>query len=865
MLACTLYFGQGFQMDDSEAIDGRETAREASAALRAVTLERRVAALEKVVAIERRLRELQRAAQRTGAPPPALDDSTVLHRLAGAGAIDDSTVLHRPLQDDSTVLYRAAPDAACPPLAMRAPTGATDNALVLAAGFHLFEYRIDAVLGQGGFGVTYLATDVHLNARVAIKEYLPGEFAQRSSDKSVSPRWPEDSARYQDGLDNFLVEARTLATFRHPNIVRVARFFEAHRTAYMVLEYERGKSLKQWWPGRKEVAEAELLGLLQPLLDGLAVVHGAGFLHRDIKPDNIYVRKDDGSLVLLDFGAARQAVGQAGAMAEVVTPGYAPPEQYGNGAQGPWTDIYSLGATLYWMVSGAKPPAAPKRASGGAAMVSAQEAGQGRYSEVFLRAVDWALEPDPAARPQDLHAFSQKLFASHAGSLALQDALRAGETEPGFGNESLRALLDSPRLLKRRAQQFGRAVIHPASWPMVVKMTIAMVIAALLPMLITAYYNLNGSVTAVSTSELRNLERLAESTADRVSQQIIDSQNLANYMATDADFIAFLHQPDEARKQLVEAKLANLIKTNPGVHLMYLMNAQGLALVSSEPGVAGVNYKFREYFQEAVKGRSFKTGIIVGSTDGKRGMYYANPVFDEAGRVAGVIVLRIKASTIGDILDEVKADTGRVPFMIDGDGVLIHYPDAAQLHHSLDTLAATAQQRIAADQRFRKPRIDSLRMPMLARSLVGATRPGYISYFSTLSGVEEYAGYAPVKGHNWVVGVTESRSAFEAPLRALFSNVLYSVALVGLLFLVLAVLFARSIVRPIARLTEAANALKESDYDRANIKVTTNDEIGRLARTFNVMIDVLRQRERERRRGRTGHGDDQSDEEGGAA
>ena len=135
--------------------------------------------------------------------------------------------------------------------------------------------------------------------------------------------------------------------------------------------------------------------------------------------------------------------------------------------------------------------------------------------------------------------------------------------------------------------------------------------------------------------------------------------------------------------------------------------------------------------------------------------------------------------------------------------------------------------------------------------MVGAKKPGNISYLSTLSGNEEHAGYAPVAGHNWVVGITESRTSFEAPLQKLFSNVLASVALVGLLFLVLAVLFARSIVRPIARLTEAANALKEGDYERANIKVTSNDEIGRLARTFNVMIDVLRQREREKRRGRT--------------
>jgi nitrogen fixation/metabolism regulation signal transduction histidine kinase len=138
----------------------------------------------------------------------------------------------------------------------------------------------------------------------------------------------------------------------------------------------------------------------------------------------------------------------------------------------------------------------------------------------------------------------------------------------------------------------------------------------------------------------------------------------------------------------------------------------------------------------------------------------------------------------------------------------------------------------------------------LARALIGAKRPGNISYRSTLSGSEEHAGFAPVPGHDWVVGVSESREQFEQPLRKLYANMLYSVALAGFVFVVLAVLFARSIVRPIARLTDAANALKEGDYDRANIKVTSSDEIGRLARTFNVMIDVLRQRERERRRRR---------------
>jgi serine/threonine protein kinase/HAMP domain-containing protein len=838
-------------MNEEPGLDhGRDEAGAAEA--RAAVLTRRVAALEAALAVERRLRQVRQVV--TQAPPamPAEhgDEADLTVPLARR-ADDDATVpawRHKASGPEPSVTRVHVP--ARPSPAGRTQHPATASPLALAPGLVLFEYRIDAVLGQGGFGITYLATDVNLNAAVAIKEYLPADYAQRASDKSVSPRWPEDRDFYQGGLDSFLVEARTLASFRHPNIVRVARFFEANRTAYMVLEYERGKPLKRWWPGREEMREADLLGLLQPLLDGLAAVHAAGYLHRDIKPDNIYVRKADGSLVLLDFGAARLTVGTAGAQSGVVTPGYAPPEQYSDGAQGPWTDLYAMAATLYWMISGSKPPAAPARLAGAEPMVPALACGRGRYSDEFLRAIDRALELDPAARPRSVGEWAEKLYAAHAGSLALQDALRLGDADP-HGADSLRdALLGTPRRIWRRTQRVGAALLHPGSWPMAVKMTLAMVLAALLPMVATAYYNLERSMAAVTASELRNLERLAQSTAGRIGQLIDDSGHLANYLAADEDFIGFLRSPGTAGKEQVRAKLAALVRTNPDVHLMILMNAEGLALESSEPGVAGRSFAFRDYFKEALQGHAYKTGIVVGATEGKPGMYYANPVFDEAHRVIGVVVMRLKGSSVSRILDEATARSGRVPFLVDGDGVLIHHPDSRHLYRSLVPLPPAALARIVADQRFLRDRVDSAHMPALARAVVGATGPGNISYRSTLSGLEEHAGFAPVPGHDWVVGVSEPRARFEQPLRKLYDNMLYSVALAGAVFLMLAVLFARSIVRPIARLTDAANALKEGDYERANIKVTANDEIGRLARTFNVMIDVLRQRERERRRGR---------------
>jgi serine/threonine protein kinase len=185
----------------------------------------------------------------------------------------------------------------------------------------------------------------------------------------VHPISEDHGDTYGWGLNRFVTEARTLAKFRHPNVVRVMSVFEANSTAYMVMEYERGESLEKLLKAKKITGEAKLRSLVMPLLDGLKVVHEAGFIHRDIKPDNIYLR-ENGTPVLLDFGSARQAIGVATrTLTALVTPGYAPFEQYdtstaGEKKQGPWTDIYSMGATLYRAVTGNGPPDAMARVNG---------------------------------------------------------------------------------------------------------------------------------------------------------------------------------------------------------------------------------------------------------------------------------------------------------------------------------------------------------------------------------------------------------------------------------------------------------------------------------------------------------------------
>jgi serine/threonine protein kinase len=288
----------------------------------------------------------------------------------------------------------------------------------LRTGYRLNEYRVDRVLGQGGFGITYLATDTVLQRVVALKEYLPSEFAVRVQDATVSPRSRGQAEAYRWGLDRFIDEARTLARFRHRGIVPVLRFFEANGTGYMVMEHEAGRPFAELIAGPGRLEPARVVAVLSGVLDGLELVHAAGFLHRDIKPANIIVRID-GSPVLIDFGAARQALrGGDRTLTTVVTPRYAPIEQYASdGKQGPATDIYALAAVMHHAISGVAPPEATARVRDDPYKPLVAD---GRYSPRFIAAINAALSVFPESRPHTISAWRE--------ALKLEDAVRAAPT-----------------------------------------------------------------------------------------------------------------------------------------------------------------------------------------------------------------------------------------------------------------------------------------------------------------------------------------------------------------------------------------------------------------------------------------------------
>jgi len=282
-------------------------------------------------------------------------------------------------------------------------------------GYQLHWYEIRDILGQGGFGITYLAYDRNLAHEVAIKEYLPVDLAARAADGSAMPISHDHVERYRWGLERFIEEARTIGQFKHPNIVRVRNVFEANNTAYMVMDYELGESLQEILSRRKILDEADIGTVLYPIIDGMKLVHAHGFIHRDVKPANIFIRVD-GDPVLLDFGSARQALEQSRAnLTSLFSKGYAPIEQYNTQEeQGPWTDIYAVGATMYRAIAGVPPADAIDRSSaisiaGHDTYVPALEVGLGRYSTSLLEAIDYAMRFRRQDRPQSISEWQQVL------------------------------------------------------------------------------------------------------------------------------------------------------------------------------------------------------------------------------------------------------------------------------------------------------------------------------------------------------------------------------------------------------------------------------------------------------------------------
>ena len=309
---------------------------------------------------------------------------------------------------------------------------------VLAVGTDVGEFRITELVGQGGFGIVYKAWDQTLERVVALKEYLPSALAVRRQDGSVTARSERHQDTFDAGMRSFINEARLLAQFDHPSLLKVYRFWQDKGTTYMVMPFYRGLTLKEALAGMGErPSEAWLLSVLDSVTQALSVMHGAQCYHRDIAPDNILLLEDTGLPVVLDFGAARRVISDmTQAITVILKPGYAPVEQYAETPdmkQGPWTDVYALGAVLHFAVMGKTPvPSVGRMMKDGYVPLAGRTPAIAGYSDSFLQAIDQALRVHPDDRPQTMEELRQLfgLAAGEAPTRLITPAPTRPETRP---------------------------------------------------------------------------------------------------------------------------------------------------------------------------------------------------------------------------------------------------------------------------------------------------------------------------------------------------------------------------------------------------------------------------------------------------
>jgi hypothetical protein len=313
--------------------------------------------------------------------------------------------------DDRTV---AQPFPSSGPAAAPAPAPARqDSGNALPLGTYLDEFELRSVAGEGGFSIVYRAWDHSLKRQVAVKEYFPSGMVGRSGGTQVVVRSERHTEAFEAGLRSFVEEARLLAQFDHPALIKVYRFWKANGSAYMVMPFCEGITLRDDWRSKPESPdEMALMALLDPLTEALGVLHAEHWYHRDIAPDNVMLLAGTRRPLLLDFGAARQVIGDmTHALTVILKPGYAPIEQWGEVPgmkQGPWTDVYALAAMIHFAITRRTPPPSVGRLVNDNYEPLAQAAA-GRYSDRFLQAVDHALVVRPEFRTQSIEQFRDEI------------------------------------------------------------------------------------------------------------------------------------------------------------------------------------------------------------------------------------------------------------------------------------------------------------------------------------------------------------------------------------------------------------------------------------------------------------------------
>lgn len=391
--------------------------------------------------------------------------------------------------------------------------------------------------------------------------------------------------------------------------------------------------------------------------------------------------------------------------------------------------------------------------------------------------------------------------------------------------------------------------LHPRSWPIAAKLAIVLVAAALLPMLIVSYYNLQQGLAATAKSESDELEQLAADTGRRIDQLIKETRNTISYLSWGEDVIRLATAPGDKSRLAVEDKMSRLLAAHEDIELLMVLDHEGKVLASSKPAYVGRQLQFRDYFKEAARGKEYVSDLEVGTASNSAGLYFSAPVRGSGGRISGVTVLKLRGAAITAIMEEARSSQAELASsLVDGDGIIIYHTNPTALYHSLRPLPAERQKKLLDEKRFGigVEKIPSYDLKQLGEQLANARQPGHAMYFSPISGVSEIAGFSPLTQVDWRVIVSESEQVYLQPLQHLFRNAVNSVVIAGAIFIVVAILLARTFTHPLRALTNSAAAIESGDLEHAKVFLARRDELGRFAETFNAMIDGIKARQRER-------------------
>ncbi|NWF62348.1 MAG: HAMP domain-containing protein [Fischerella sp.] len=391
-------------------------------------------------------------------------------------------------------------------------------------------------------------------------------------------------------------------------------------------------------------------------------------------------------------------------------------------------------------------------------------------------------------------------------------------------------------------------LLYPPAWSIAAKLSAALLAVAIAPMSFTAYYNLQQSLESLEAGEYRKLELSATSAASRLDQLIIDIQRVLTQVSNDAGVVSFLAATTSAKREAfrpnLQQTLLNVFHSNPDFDAVFLMDKDGECLASTDPSFVGQNYAFREYFQQSIQGHSHVSSILVGTTSKRPGLFLSHPVRSPKGEIVGVAVLKIRGKDIWAIVNALQVGSLSYAFLIDQHGVIISHPNQSLLYHSLNPLPPETLKQVVTDRRYGLDEIKSLNIPEL-QVMVKAKEPGNSGYHFPSEQMSRIVGFAPLQVQPWVLGVSQPKTEFKAPLNRLIWQHGSIVVMVGGITAIIALLLARSISRPIRALTAVAQTLEQGNFNSEPLLElpSRNDDMGQLVGVFLHMSDKVRDRE----------------------